>query len=166
VYVGAATRSASAIFGCADSWHQCGGDAPPYGGSWLTGVSLGRTIEEGLATAVTFTRTLLAQISFVLAAAAAIFLLVVPIYWGSTGSRTLMEVNGEWVTFPVLFPVITAFLPVVFRKQVVRVIATVLMGGFVMIASFSIGFLYLPAALVMLLASCSGLSSTTAEVRR
>ena len=112
---------------------------------------------------MTFTKSFLAQISLGLAAAGAIFLLVVPVYWGSNGgSRTLIEENGQWVIVPVMFPVVAAFLPVVFRNQTVRVIATVLLGGFVMICSFTIGFLYLPAALVMFLASCSGPSSTIA----
>jgi hypothetical protein len=110
---------------------------------------------------VTFTKTLLAQISLGLAAAAAIFLLLVPVYWGSNGgSRTLIEENGQWVIVLVMFPVVAAFLPVVFRKQAVRVIATLLLGGFVMIGSFTLGFLYLPAALVMLLASCREPDST------
>ena len=116
---------------------------------------------------MTFTKTLLAEISLGLAAAAAIFLLVVPVYWGSNGgSRTLIEENGQWVIVLVMFPVVAAFLPVVFRKQAVRVIATALIIGFVMIGTFTIGFFYLPAALVMFLASCSGPSSTIAARSR
>jgi hypothetical protein len=88
-----------------------------------------------------------------LAGAAAIFLLVVPVYWGSLGSGTLIEQNGKWVIVPVMFPVLAAFLPVVFRNQAVRVIATLLISSFVTISSISIGLLYLPAALVMFLAS-------------
>jgi hypothetical protein len=116
----------------------------------------------GLATTVTFTKSLLDQISLGLAAAAAIFLLVVPVYWGSGGSnRTLIKENGQWVISLVMFPVVAAFLPVVFRKQAVRVIAAALLGGFAMIGSFTIGFLYLPAAIVMFLASRSGPSATS-----
>ena len=116
---------------------------------------------------MTFTKTLLAEISLGLAAAAAIFLLVAPVYWGSNGgSRTLIEENGQWVIVPVMLPVVAAFLPVVFRRQKVRVIATVLLSGFVVIGSFTIGFLYLPAAIVMFLASCSGPSSTIAARSR
>ena len=129
--------------------------------TWVVSSRNGRT------TAVTFTKTLLAEISLGLAAAAAIFFLVVPVYWGPNGgSRTLIEENGQWVIVLVMFPVAAAFLPVLFRKQAVRVIATVLLGGFVVIGSFTIGLLYLPAALVMFLASCSGPSSTIAERSR
>ena len=116
---------------------------------------------------MTFTKTLLAEISLGLAAAAAIFFLVVPVYLGPNGgSRTLVEENGQWVIVLVMFPVAAAFLPVLFRKQAVRVIATVLLGGFVVIGSFTIGLLYLPAALVMFLASCSGPPSAIAARSR
>jgi hypothetical protein len=97
-----------------------------------------------------------------LAVTAAIFLLVVPVYWGPNGSRTLIEENGQRGIALVMFPVLTAHLPVIFRKRVVRVIATVLIGSFVMIGSFTIGLFYLPAAIVMFLASCSEPSATNA----
>jgi hypothetical protein len=103
-------------------------------------------------------KTRLTSISFVLAIAAAIFLLVGPVYRG-VGSlgvtyRTLIEMNGRWVIAPVMFPVLVALLPLVVRKQVVRIIAAVVMGGFVLITGFSIGMVYLPAGILMLLAAC------------
>jgi hypothetical protein len=63
-----------------------------------------------------------------LAVAAAIFLLVWPVYSGFDGSHTrhatLLEVNGEWAIIPVMFPVLIALMPLVFRKQAVRITAT------------------------------------------
>jgi hypothetical protein len=90
--------------------------------------------------------------------AAAVFLLVWPVYSGFDGRhtthRTLLEVNGAWVIIPVTFPVVVAFLPVLFRKQAARIIATIIMLGFTLISGFSIGLFYLPAAIMMLLAAC------------
>jgi general stress protein CsbA len=62
--------------------------------------------------------------------------------------------NGSWTIVPVMFPVLVALLPMIFRKQWVRIIATVVLGGFVLIGGFSIGFFYLPAGVLMLLAAC------------
>jgi hypothetical protein len=86
----------------------------------------------------------LTAISFALAAAAAVFLVV----W------TLLQGNGALVIIPITFPVVIALLPLLFRKQAVRIIATIIMWGFAMISGFSIGLFYLPAAIAMLLAAC------------
>ena len=43
---------------------------------------------------------------------------------------TLVEINGEWVIVPVMFPVLVALMSLVVRKQVVRIIAAIVMGGF------------------------------------
>jgi hypothetical protein len=40
-----------------------------------------------------------------------------------------------------------------FRKQAVRVVAAILIGGFSLVA-MSIGLVYLPAAILMVLAAC------------
>lgn len=93
-----------------------------------------------------------------LALAAAIFLLVWPVYSGFDGVRTthatLLQVNGYWALVPVGSPVVIALLPLVFRKQALLIIATVLIGGFSLISGFSIGLFYLPSAVTMLLAAC------------
>jgi hypothetical protein len=83
-------------------------------------------------------------------AAAAIFLLVAPVYSGFDGERpthkTLLQVNGAWVVIPVLFPVLVALVPLIFRNQAVRVIAAIVMGAYVLVSGFSIGLFYLPGA--------------------
>ena len=103
-------------------------------------------------------KTRLTAISFGLAMAAAIFLLTWPVYSGFDGERpthsTLLRVNGTWVIVPVMFPVVVAMVPLVVRRKVTRIVATVVMSGFVFISGFSIGMFYAPAALGMLLASC------------
>ena len=103
-------------------------------------------------------QTRLTVASFGLALAAAIFLLVWPVYSGFDGVRgthaTLLQVNGHWVIAPVGFPVVIALLPLVFRRQAIRILAAVLIGGFSFISGFSIGLFYVPPALTMLLAAC------------
>jgi formate-dependent nitrite reductase membrane component NrfD len=103
-------------------------------------------------------RIRLSAISFAIAAAAAVFLLVYPVYSGFDGERpthsTLLRVNGAWVIVPVMFPVVVAMMPLLIRKQAARIVATVVMGAFVLISGFSIGMFYLPASVLMLLAAC------------
>ena len=62
--------------------------------------------------------------------------------------------NGRGVIAPVMFPVLVALVPLVFRRQAARTIAAIVMGGFVLITGFSIGVVYLPAGILMLLAAC------------
>jgi hypothetical protein len=103
-------------------------------------------------------KTRLTAVSFGLAVAAAVFLFVVPVYSVFTGDQhthlTLFEVTGVRTLIPVIFPVAVAFVPLVLRKQVVRISAAVIMCGFTFISGFSIGLYYLPAAIMMLLAAC------------
>lgn len=88
--------------------------------------------------------------------AAAIFLLVWPVYSGFDGERpthsTLLRVNGPWVIVPVMFPVFVAMVPLFVRRQAIRIVATIVMGAFVFVTGFSIGTFYVPAAIAMLLA--------------
>ena len=99
----------------------------------------------------------LTSISFWLAAVAAVFLMMWPVYSGFDGRRTthatLLEINAAWVIIPVVVPVVLASLPVISRKQAVRIVAAISMLGFTMI-SVSIGLLYMPASIMMLLATC------------
>jgi hypothetical protein len=89
----------------------------------------------------------LTAISFGLAAVAAVFLMVWPVYSGFDGRRTthstLLEVNGARVVIPVMFPVLVAFTAVLFRKEAVRIVATIIMWLFTIISGFSIGLFYL-----------------------
>jgi hypothetical protein len=103
-------------------------------------------------------KTRLTGVSFGFAVVAAIFLLVWPIYSGLSGDQpthaTLLPVNGPYALIPVMFPVLVSLMPLLLRKQTVRIIATILIGGFALIGGFSIGLFYLPAVVLMLVASC------------
>jgi hypothetical protein len=103
-------------------------------------------------------KTRLTVASFGLASTASTFLLVWPVYSGfdgrSTTHATLLQVNGTWAILPVLFPVCLALLPLVFRKQALRITAAVVMLAFSFISGFTIGMFYVPAAIAMLLAAC------------
>jgi hypothetical protein len=101
--------------------------------------------------------TRLVSLSLGLAVAGAIYLLVWPVYSGFHDNQpahaTLVAINGPSVLIPVIFPVFVALLPLMFRKQAVRVVVAILMGGFSLFA-MSIGLVYLPAAILMVLAAC------------
>jgi len=95
--------------------------------------------------------TRLTEVSFGLAVVAAGILFFVPVY----SDRTLLEENGTWALVPLLFPVALALLPVVFKRRAMRMAAACLMGGFTLLGMFTIGFFYLPAAIVMFLATAT-----------
>lgn len=103
-------------------------------------------------------KTRLTGVAFGLALAAAIYLLVWPTYAGTNGSRptraTLLQVNGPYALIPVMFPVLITLIALLLRKQWVRIAATILISGFALIGAFTIGLFYVPAAILMLLASC------------
>jgi hypothetical protein len=113
-------------------------------------------------------KTRLAGVSFGLTLAAAVFLLVWPIYAGFNASQptraTLLQVNGPFVLIPVMFPVVTTLTALLLRKQWVRIAATILISGFAVIGGFTIGLFYLPAAIPMLLASCVADSAKLRDV--
>lgn len=64
----------------------------------------------------------LTAVSFGLTVAAAVFLLVGPVYSGFERERpthaTPLQVNGTWVIGAVMFPVVVALVPLVIRMQV------------------------------------------------
>ncbi|MGA3040262.1 MAG: hypothetical protein ABSF54_05650 [Bryobacteraceae bacterium] len=113
-------------------------------------------------------KTRLTGVSFGLALAAAIFLLVWPSYSGFNGDQpthaTLLQVNGPYALIPVMFPVLTTLVALLLRRPGVRIVATILIGAFALIGGFTIGLFYLPAAIMMLLASCVADSAKLRDV--
>lgn len=115
-----------------------------------------------------------ASTSFVTALVVSVALLFVPVYattiesksFPSTGGiisnsmgfrRTLLQVNGERILLPLAVPVVTAVLPLLFRRSrgraVLEASAATLLAAFTVIGGFSIGLLYLPSAGAMLVAA-------------
>ena len=92
------------------------------------------------------------------------------VYSGFNGERpthaTLQQINGWWAVVPVMFPVVVAPVPVVVRRQWVRIVAAIVMGAFVLISGFSIGMFYLPAGVLMLLTACVEDSGRLRDVLR
>ncbi len=95
--------------------------------------------------------TILSIVSLSLAIVPTVFFVVVPVY---SNGATLLEVNGMRAVPPLVFPVVLALLPTLIRKQGVRLIAGVLLAGFALVAGFTIGLFYIPAAVAMLIAGC------------
>ncbi len=115
-----------------------------------------------------------ASTSFATALVVSVVLLFVPVYAGTTQSRsfpstggvisksvgfrrTLLQVNGERILLPLAVPVVTAVLPLLFRRSrgraVLEASAATLLATFTVIGGFSIGLLYLPSAGAMLVAA-------------
>ena len=111
-------------------------------------------------------------ISFVLAVLASVSSLVAPAYTGLTVREipvdresssppqtetpvhpvrhaTLAEVNGPGAYFWLAAPVAVTGLPLLFRSRAVRILSAMLITGWVLIASASIGLFYIPSAVMM-----------------
>lgn len=95
----------------------------------------------------------LAAASVALAAAVSHAWLVVPAYSGSGGARTLIQVNGARVVFPLIVPVLVALPAVIWPGRGTAVASASLLGLFVLVTGFSIGLFYLPALAAMIVAA-------------
>lgn len=112
-------------------------------------------------------RLLVAPVLAVLAAVAAVFLPVQHTVVSQSGPgllqtleletayRSLLQTEGISILLAAGIPVLIALVPLSFaasrHARRAEVISTVLLGGFVVVAGFSIGLFYLPAALAAIL---------------
>jgi hypothetical protein len=92
-------------------------------------------------------------LSLATALAAAVFVMGYPFYSSLDGDLTLVGENGSWVLIPILLPVIVAAAPLAFHRRVMRIISSVVLGVFVLIAGYPIGLCYVPAAVAMVVAA-------------
>ena len=105
-------------------------------------------------------------ISFLLALAVSILLLVIPTYNSETHSAdaqghmtvtrtqaSLLQVNGRLVLLSLGFPVLISLIPVLIPMRGVRIGAAIILGVFALIAGFSIGLFYVPSVLTMIVAA-------------
>jgi len=106
-------------------------------------------------------------VAVLLGVVATLWLLLVPSYAGMSevstvgglssssarGVATLVEANGPWALIPLLVPITLLVAPVVGRRAAARRAITrasaVLLTAFVVVASFSIGLLFFPAAVAL-----------------
>lgn|GEM_PF-3794211 len=101
---------------------------------------------------LTYTKSMLARlalqhgrlISLVVTTVVSLLFLIVPVY--SSGG-TLVEVNGPRVFGILTIPIVIALVPLVFPR--LKISAAIVMLVFALIAGFSIGFFYLPAAMLL-----------------
>jgi hypothetical protein len=86
----------------------------------------------------------------ILALAASVFLLVFPTGEGDWGGQhhrtTLLDKSGSHVLALLALPVLITLLPLGVPRHGVRIGASILLFGLVILGGFSIGLFYLPAA--------------------
>ena len=82
-------------------------------------------------------------ISLAITAVVSLWLLTAPVY----GGQTLIKVNGPRVFGILAIPIVIALGPLVFPR--LKIPAAIAMFVFALIGGFSIGFFYLPAAIVL-----------------
>lgn len=66
------------------------------------------------------------------------------------GYKTGLEVNGSRVVFVVVIPVLLTIAPLLLQRRRVRIVSGGLLLIFCMVAAASIGLLFLPAALLLI----------------
>jgi lipid-binding SYLF domain-containing protein len=62
-------------------------------------------------------------------------------------------VNGPKLYYVLAIPVVIAGVPLLLRARTVRVVSALLLMGWVVAGSASVGLLYLPSAVMMILAA-------------
>jgi hypothetical protein len=112
----------------------------------------------------------LVVIACIAAVAAALYAAFGPTYVSCTGEAvqagcrhgSTVAVNGWWVLVVVAIPVVVALVPLIFDRATTRTVSTVLLWTFSMITGFSVGLFFVPAAVVMTIASVRSGSVPTA----
>ncbi|MGB4137622.1 MAG: DUF1700 domain-containing protein [Microbacterium sp.] len=77
--------------------------------------------------------------------------LLLPSYSTSAGPRTLVQVNGPWVALIALVPALVAVVPMVVPRRArlgTTIASAVILLVMVVIGGFSIGFFFLPSAML------------------
>ena len=69
------------------------------------------------------------------------------------GEASGLSVNGSWILVVASVPVLIALVPLLVPRRVVRVIAAVLLWICCVIALFSVGIFFVPAAIVLTIAA-------------
>jgi len=117
--------------------------------------------------------TLLSGLAFLVSVAATIYLLNAPLYQyvsvtasdGETirGTATLVEVNGTWVVYQLCAVTLVSGIPlfVALRwsalQRIVTWLSALLLTGYSILGSFSIGLAFMPSAILLLIAAIATL---------
>jgi hypothetical protein len=83
-------------------------------------------------------------LSLLTTAIISLLLLMMPVY---SGGRTLLEVNGPRIWGILAIPMVIAIAPLIFPR--LKISAAVAMFAFALVAGFSIGLFYVPAAILL-----------------
>lgn len=67
--------------------------------------------------------------------------------------QSIFEIDGSWVLVVVSVPVLISLLPMMVPRRTARVVAAVLLWACCVIALFSVGLFFVPAAVVMTVAA-------------
>ena len=70
-----------------------------------------------------------------------------------SSSVSMFQVNGAWVLIVVSVPVLVALIAVLVRHRVARIVAAVLLWIGCVLGVFSVGLLFVPAAILMTIAA-------------
>jgi len=67
--------------------------------------------------------------------------------------ESAFSVNGWWVLVVVAVPLVIALIPLLFDRRSTRIVSTVVLWAFSIIAGFSVGLFFVPAAIAMTIAA-------------
>jgi hypothetical protein len=98
---------------------------------------------------------ILSAASFCLAIAATVAIAAVDYYFSPANDQPYPRSLDPHGLLPSMFPVVFALLPMLLPKQATRIMSALLLWGFSVVGSGSIGLFYIPAAIAMLLAACA-----------
>ena len=68
-------------------------------------------------------------------------------------SESMFQVNGAWVLVVVSVPVLVALIPVLVRRRRARIVSAVLLWFGCVLAMWSVGMFFVPAAILMTIAA-------------
>jgi hypothetical protein len=95
--------------------------------------------------------------SFSLSALTSLSLFTIPAYsaWSANHLQhlTMDSVNGPRLYYLLAIPVVIAGVPLLLHARMFRVLSAVLLVGWVVVGSASVGLFYLPSAAMMILAA-------------
>jgi hypothetical protein len=95
--------------------------------------------------------------SFSLSALTSLLLFAIPAYsaWSANQLQhlTMDSVNGPRLYYLLAIPMIIAGVPLLLRARIFRALSALLLIGWVVVGSATVGLFYLPSAVMMILAA-------------